>query len=749
MPQKEKSKPKPPYQLSTHYPSSLGRRAYRTYNGLFNRLYPVKPYIFGTSLAAAAAYHVRNPQNILITLMPKLGHAAQVSLASFLTAYTPVFLLRCLLKYWYFSYKGFLYDDRKNVSLMTKIWYAFGSLLQKLCPPKLCSAAGLLPNVPVPALKDTVVRYLETVKPILSDDEYEEVKEKAMKFLREEGPKLQMYAKMMYWVTDNYVTGFWEKYAYLYNRECLLVNTSVAHCDLIEDIPANQAVRAAQVCYIEGQSMVGIDKQRIKPVGNGLVSTTHYDNLYAGTRIPGQEVDQNVNYGVVRHVAVLCRGCFYKVHLCDARGKAYTPAELADVFKDLLRRRDTHSDGEAQLAALTTDKRDSWHKIRNDYFLSDPQNRAALEMIESSAFMITLEGHEDYDYVPEKPEVLDNFLRNMLTGDGTNRWADKSLNYIVAKNGRCGGTTEHSTGDGAEFDHIMENFVYIANKVLEIDPNVEDIYAEKEWRADPKLQLAERFAFNVNESLKSEIDRCLSTYSVLRDDVDFAATVFTDWGKNKIKEGRCSPDGFLQMAIQLASYRDQGKFNLTYESASQRFYANSRTETLRTVSDDSCNFVKAMEDPSCSKSERLRLLRKACESHVQRNKDCMTGKGVDRHLFVLFVLSKGTKTSSDFLDYYISQPWVLSTSQPPVMTNLHDEDAEPHRSWLGACFGPVAKNGYGVCYRFAGNHTICAHITSFKSAENTDSHRFQQHLKDAFHEMADLFEHKANGGLPN
>ncbi|KAK0427127.1 hypothetical protein QR680_010075 [Steinernema hermaphroditum] len=749
MPKNKPSTLKPPYELSDHYPSKLSRAAYRSYNAVFNRLYPVKPFLFGTSLAAAAAYHIRNPQNALMSYMPKLGNVAQVSLASFISAYTPVFLLRCLLKYWYFSYKGFLYDDRKNVSFMTKIWFTFGSLLQKLCPPKLCSTAGLLPHVPVPDLKDTVDRYLESVRPILSKEEYEEVREKAMKFLKKEGPKLQRYAKMMYYISDNYVTGFWEKYAYLYSRECLLVNTSVAHCDLIEDKPANQAVRAAHICYIEGQSMIAIDKQRIKPASGGLVSTAHYDNCYAGTRVPGEKIDQNVNYGVSRHVAVLSHGCFYKVNLCDEGGKAYTPDQLSEIFKDLLRRKDTPTEGEAELAALTTDKRDSWHKIRNDHFLSDPKNKASLEMIESSAFFIVLEDRDDYDYVPEKSEILDNFLRNMLTGDGTNRWADKSLNYVVARNGRCGGTTEHSIGDGSEFDHIMENFVYLANKVINHYPEIEDIHAEVKWKADPKLKLAERFTFNINASLKSEIDRCLYTYASVRDDVDFAATIFTDWGKNKIKEGNCSPDGFLQMAIQLASYRDQGKFNLTYESASQRFYANSRTETLRTVSEDSCAFVRAMEDPNASKTERLRLLRKACESHVLRNKECMTGKGVDRHLFVLYVLSKGTNTSSDFLDYYINQPWILSTSQPPVMTNLHNEDEEPNRSWLGACFGPVAKRGYGICYRFAGNHTICAHITSLKSADNTDSHRFQQHLKDAFHEMAALFDEPKMNGLAN
>ena len=53
------------------------------------------------------------------------------------------------------------------------------------------------------------------------------------------------------------------------------------------------------------------------------------------------------------------------------------------------------------------------------------------------------------------------------------------------------------------------------------------------------------------------------------------------------------------------------------------------------------------------------------------------------------------------------------------MTSQINEDVDVQYSWLGAAFGAVAKNGYGVCYRFAGNHSICIHVTSYHSATNT------------------------------
>lgn len=41
----------------------------------------------------------------------------------------------------------------------------------------------------------------------------------------------------------------------------------------------------------------------------------------------------------------------------------------------------------------------------------------------------------------------------------------------------------------------------------------------------------------------------------------------------------------------------------------------------------------------------------------------MTGKGIDRHLFCLYVVSKYLEVDSPFLSEVLSEPWRLSTSQ--------------------------------------------------------------------------------------
>ena len=53
-----------------------------------------------------------------------------------------------------------------------------------------------------------------------------------------------------------------------------------------------------------------------------------------------------------------------------------------------------------------------------------------------------------------------------------------------------------------------------------------------------------------------------------------------------------SPDGFIQAALQLAYYRDSnGRLPLTYESSMTRLYLHGRTETVRSMTQESVAFI--------------------------------------------------------------------------------------------------------------------------------------------------------------
>lgn len=54
---------------------------------------------------------------------------------------------------------------------------------------------------------------------------------------------------------------------------------------------------------------------------------------------------------------------------------------------------------------------------------------------------------------------------------------------------------------------------------------------------------------------EEQISQSLAVAQALADDVDMHILIFQDFGKEKIKKCRISPDSFIQMAFQLAYYR--------------------------------------------------------------------------------------------------------------------------------------------------------------------------------------------------
>ncbi len=159
-----------------------------------------------------------------------------------------------------------------------------------------------------------------------------------------------------------------------------------------------------------------------------------------------------------------------------------------------------------------------------------------------------------------------------------------------------------------------------------------------------------------------------------------------------MKTFKVSPDAFIQMALQLAYFRDFGRFSLTYEASMTRLFLQGRTETVRSCTIESSAWVRSMEDENSPTAQRVSLLRAACEQHQKGYLEAMTGKGVDRHLFCLYVISKYLQLESPFLKEMISEPWRLSTSQTPHgQTDKIDLKKNPELKGPAGGFGPVAE----------------------------------------------------------
>ncbi len=125
---------------------------------------------------------------------------------------------------------------------------------------------------------------------------------------------------------------------------------------------------------------------------------------------------------------------------------------------------------------------------------------------------------------------------------------------------------------------------------------------------------------------------------------------------------------------------------------------------------------------------------------MSQYRNAMTGKGVDRHIFCLYVVSKYLELDIPFLKEVLSEPWRLSTSQTPAsQTNLINFNKNPEYTSAGGGFGPVSEDGYGVSY-IVYEEMIFFHVSSKRSSANTSSERFCNEIQQAMKDLKGMFE---------
>ncbi|XP_026095149.1 carnitine O-palmitoyltransferase 1, liver isoform-like isoform X1 [Carassius auratus] len=653
------------------------------------------------------------------------------------------FVSRSVLKY-LLSWHGWMFNRHGSFSLKTKIWLVLVKLFSGP-KPMLYSFQSSIPRLPVPPIKDTVRRYLESARPLMDDEQYKRMEGLAKDFEKNLGPKLQWYLKLKSWWASNYVSDWWEEYIYLRGRGPIMVNSNYYAMDFLYVIPTtHQAARAGNSIHAIMMYRRKLDRAQIKPLylleKRVPLCSAQWERMFNTSRIPGLETDVLQHMNESKHIAVYHKGRFYKVWMFYD-GRLLLPREIEQQIERILADKSEPQPGEELLAALTAGDRVPWAKARSQFF-SQGKNKQSLDAVEKAAFFVTLDDTEQR-YDPENSvRSLDSYGKSLLHGKCYDRWFDKSFNLIVFKNGTMGLNAEHSWADAPIVGHLWEH-------VLSSDP-VRLGYTEDghcKGNPHPNMPGPQRLQWDIPEECQAVIHASLKVAKALADDVDMHIIPFNDFGKGLIKRCKTSPDGFIQIALQLAHFRDKGKFCLTYEASMTRLFREGRTETVRSCTTQTCDFVHAMMNDKATREEKLKLLKVAAEKHQDLYRLAMTGKGIDRHLFCLYLVSKYLGEDSAFLKEVLSEPWRLSTSQTPLQqVDLFDLKRHPEYVTSGGGFGPVADDGYGVSYIILGEDLINFHISSKHSSPETDSHRFGCNIRQAMLDMLDVFQldNKAN-----
>nr|XP_040018914.1 carnitine O-palmitoyltransferase 1, liver isoform isoform X1 [Gasterosteus aculeatus aculeatus] len=729
---------------------SWKKRFIRFKNGVMTGVYPGSPGGFMVVVVSYMSYNKYQQLDPSLGLIAKLGQHMPISrymstdsqkivggvLVGTGLWVSIIMIMRSVLKS-LLSWHGWMYTSHGSVAWSTRLWMVLVKVFSGR-KPMLYSFQNSLPRLPVPSIKDTCKRYLESVRPLMEDEQYQRMEGLTKDFEKNLGPRLQWYLKLKSWWASNYVSDWWEEYIYLRGRGPIMVNSNYYAMDFLYVFPTSiQAARAGNAIHAIMLYRRKLDRAQIKPIyllANKVpLCSAQWEPMFNTTRVPGLETDilQHVNDS--KHIAVYHKGRFFKVWMFYD-GRLLLPREIEQQMARILADTTEPMPGEEKLAALTAGDRTPWANARETYF-SRGKNKQSLDAIEKAAFCVTLDDTEQRFESDNPDQSLVSYAKSLLHGKCYDRWFDKSFNLIIYKNGTMGLNAEHSWADAPIVGHLWEH-------VLSMDP-IKLGYTEAghcKGEPHPNLPGPQKLSWDIPAECQEVIQSSLKVARTLADDVDSHIMPFSDFGKGLIKKCRTSPDAFIQIALQLAHYRDKKKFCLTYEASMTRLFREGRTETVRSCTSESCAFVRAMIKGE-TRDECLRLLKQAAEKHQNMYRLAMIGEGIDRHLFCLYVVSKYLGEDSPFLKEVLSEPWRLSTSQTPLQqVELFDLVRHPEYVSAGGGFGPVADDGYGVSYIILGENLINFHISSKHSSPETDSHRFSGHIRQAMLDIKGLFQ---------
>ncbi|KZZ97378.1 carnitine acetyl transferase [Moelleriella libera RCEF 2490] len=517
------------------------------------------------------------------------------------------------------------------------------------------AAQDKLPKLPIPDLASTCDKYLQVLKPLQTPRQRAETEHAVRDFLASDGPDLQEKLQRYAQGKTSYIEQFWyDSYLNFDNPVVLNLNPFF----LLEDDPTparnNQVTRAASLVVSALEFIRAVRKEELPPdtIKGKPLCMYQFSRLFGTARVPTENGCQIVQDPQAKHIVVICHGQIYWFDVLDDNSDVIMTEKDIAVNLHTITEDAAHTPiqdaAKGALGVLSTENRKIWSGLRDVLTKDAGSNNAdCLNIVDSALFALCLDYTEPQDVAALCQNMLcgTSEVRNgVQIGTCTNRWYDK-MQIIVCKNGSAGINFEHTGVDGHTVlrfasDVYTDTILRFARTIngqaptmwtsTSPDPSKRDAESfgdvnttprKLEWDMIPELSIAVRFAeTRLADLIEQNEFQCLD---------------FDSYGKNFITSMGFSPDAFVQMAFQAAYYGLYGRVECTYEPAMTKFYLHGRTEAIRTVSQESVDFVQAFwaDNPA---EQKIEALKRACQKHVQSTRECLKAEGCDRHLYALF-----------------------------------------------------------------------------------------------------------------
>lgn len=223
-----------------------------------------------------------------------------------------------------------------------------------------------LPRLPVPSLEETAKRYLKSLHPLLSKDEYAQSSKLVDEFLQPggQGEKLQerLVARREDPNVRNWIIDWWNDAAYLGYRDPVVPYVSYFYSHRDDRKRRDPAKRAAAISTAVLAFKKQVDEGTLEPeyMRKLPIAMNSYEYMFNCCRIPKKGADEAKKYDYKQnaHIVVMRKNQFFKVQH-EVGGKQLNTAELEHQFRRVYEK----AEKSAPIGILTSQNRDKWTEV--------------------------------------------------------------------------------------------------------------------------------------------------------------------------------------------------------------------------------------------------------------------------------------------------------------------------------------------------------------------------------------------------
>ena len=491
--------------------------------------------------------------------------------------------------------------------------------IQKVLPVLNGSDANhsKLPPLQIPPLKNLIERHLTYIKAFASEEEFQNTKRIAERFQQPDGPGSELYNRLLAVKAanpENWYHDLYLKSQYLVRNGALAPYMLFFFSHPLSPVEHSQSARASLIVSTLIRYKNNLEAGKVKPryMHEQQLCMDLYKNLFNTCRTPQIGLDRFQQHPGNNYFVVLRRGQAYKI---DFGGSNLVPSHdsLEATFAAILQQDLAQVDW---TGILTADNRVSWAKNYRMFVESSPQNAKYIETMERASFIICLDDAE-----PETPEQR---ARQIHFGDGSNRWFDKSMQFVVCSNGISGVVADHT---GLDAPTVQELNLLIADAISDYNPIMTGTRGKK-------LEV-EELAHTGCADIEGEFQRIKANFENAIGSQHHFFPKPLSWGSSLVKSYKLPPNSIFQLVVQIAAFHYFGYIPATWETVLQSTFHKGRVEINQIVSEQVATFVRAAVDTEAPTTACRQLLSEAARTHSGTVLACTRAGGSDRFLTIL------------------------------------------------------------------------------------------------------------------